>query len=155
MQSVRLLIPTTPDRVFSVLADGWAYASWVVGASHIRDVDEGFPAVGTKIHHSVGGWPAMVKDNSEVLEIEPDRLLVLKVKVWPLFAGIVRVQLEPDGSGTMATISEEFVDGPGKLLPEPLIAPVLNARNRESLKRLAARALNDNRYAAGGSLGQR
>lgn len=150
MQSVRLAIPVTPDRVFAVLADGWAYASWVVGASHIRDVDEGFPAVGTCIHHSVGGWPAMVKDVSEVLEIEPGRKLVLKVKVWPLFAGIVKVELEPDGDGgTLATMSEEFVDGPGKFLPEPLIAPVLNARNRESLKRLSDRAVNDNRYVSG------
>lgn len=148
MQSVQLTIPTTPDRVYAVLSDGWAYASWVVGASHIRDVDAGFPAVGTRIHHSVGGWPAMVQDVSEVLETEPDRKLVLKVRVWPLFAGVVKVELEPDGNGgTVATMSEEFVDGPGKLLPEPLIAPVLKARNRESLKRLADRAQRDDRYA--------
>ncbi|TQS42209.1 SRPBCC family protein [Cryptosporangium phraense] len=151
MQTVRLSIPAPPDRVFAVLTDGWAYASWVVGASHIRNVDDGFPAVGTRIHHSVGGWPAMVEDTSEVLEVEPDRLLVLKVKVWPLFGGIVRVELEPDGEGTMAVMSEEFVDGPGKFVPEPLIAPLLNARNRESLRRLADRAVNDDRYAAGGA----
>ena len=150
MQSVQLAIPAAPDRVFAVLSDGWAYASWVVGASHIRDVDEGFPTPGTRIHHSVGGWPAMVKDVSEVLEAEPNRKLVLKVKVWPLFAGIVKVELEPQGDGTLATMSEEFVDGPGKFLPEPLIGPLLNARNRESLARLSARAVHDDRYASNG-----
>ena len=153
MQSVRLTIPVVPDRVFAVLADGWAYASWVVGASHIRDVDAGFPAVGTRIHHSVGGWPLMVEDVSEVLEMETSRKLVLKVKVWPLFAGIVKVELEPHSGGTLATMSEEFVAGPGKLLPEPLIAPALNARNKESLHRLAARAVHDDRYASDGSQG--
>lgn len=154
MQTVRLTIPASPERVFAVLSDGWAYASWVVGASHIRDVDDGFPAPGTRIHHSVGGWPLMVKDVSEVLESEPNRKLVLKVKAWPLLGGIVKIELEPDGDGTIATMSEEFVDGPGKLLPEPLIAPVLNARNRESLKRLADRAVHDDRYTAGGPRGR-
>jgi len=149
MKTVRLTIPATPERIFAVLSDGWAYASWVVGASHIRDVDAGFPAVGTRIHHSVGGWPAMVKDVSEVLEMELNRKLVLKVKVWPLFAGIVKVELEPHGDGTVASMSEEFVDGPGKFLPEPLIAPLLKARNKESLHRLSARAVRDDRYAPG------
>src|SRR5689334_21437225 len=145
MQTVRLTIPASPERIFAVLSDGWAYASWVVGASHIRDVDAGFPAPGTRIHHSVGGWPAMVKDVSEVLEVEPNRKLVLKVKVWPLFAGIVKVELEPDGESTIASMSEEFVDGPGRCLPEPVIAPLLKARNKESLERLAARATKDDR----------
>jgi uncharacterized protein YndB with AHSA1/START domain len=154
MQTVRLTIPASPERVFAVLSDGWAYASWVVGASHIRDVDDGFPAPGTRIHHSVGGWPLMVKDVSEVLESESGRKLVLKVKAWPLFGGIVKIELEPDGDGTIASMSEEFVDGPGKLLPEPLIAPVLNARNRESLHRLADRAVHDDRYPTGGPRGQ-
>ncbi|MFB9321547.1 SRPBCC family protein [Cryptosporangium minutisporangium] len=149
---MRLTIPASPERVFAVLSDGWAYASWVVGASHIRDVDQGFPTPGTKIHHSVGGWPLMIKDESVVLECEPNQRIVLKVKVWPLFGGIVKVELEPHGDGgTLAAMSEELVDGPGKLLPEPLIAPALNARNRESLKRLADRAVHDGRYTMGGA----
>ena len=30
------------QAVWDVLADGWSYATWVVGASRVRDVDEGF-----------------------------------------------------------------------------------------------------------------
>ena len=142
MQTVHLSIPATPDRVYAVLADGWAYAGWVVGASHIRDVDEGWPAVGTRIHHSVGPWPLMIQDVSEVLEAEPDRRVVLKVKVWPAGEGVVRVELAPEGDGTRASMSEEFTAGPTSLLPEPLIAPALKARNRESLKRLSAIAVH-------------
>jgi uncharacterized protein YndB with AHSA1/START domain len=142
MQTVRLTIPTTPDRVFAVLADGWAYASWVVGAAHIRQVDDDWPALGSRIHHSVGSWPVMVKDVSQVLEVETDRRLALKVKAWPLGEGVVRVELTPNGSGTVATMSEEFTDGPGKLLPEAVIGPLLKARNLESLRRVSDIAVN-------------
>jgi uncharacterized protein YndB with AHSA1/START domain len=132
-----MTIPTTPDRVFAVLKDGWAYASWVVGATHIRDVDAEWPAQGSRIHHSVGAWPVMVSDVSEVLALEPDRRLELKVKLWPLGEGRVIVELTPDGDRTLATMREEFTDGPTRFLPEPAIAPLLKARNKESLRRLA------------------
>jgi uncharacterized protein YndB with AHSA1/START domain len=144
MQTVRLNIPTAPEKVFAVLADGWAFASWVVGASHIRDVDQGWPAVGTRIHHSIGPWPMMVQDVSEVLAVEPGRMLELKVKAWPLFEGVVRVEVTPNGEGTLTTMSEEFTDGPGRFVPESAIAPALRARNRESLRRLRDLAVNRN-----------
>lgn len=35
------------EAVWSVLADGWSYANWVVGAARVRDVDPGWPAQGT------------------------------------------------------------------------------------------------------------
>ncbi len=34
------------EAVWSVLADGWSYANWVVGAARVRDVDPGWPAQG-------------------------------------------------------------------------------------------------------------
>ena len=37
-----------PRHVFDVLANGWVYPSWVVGASRMRDVDEGWPRPGTR-----------------------------------------------------------------------------------------------------------
>jgi hypothetical protein len=123
--------------VFAVLADGWAYASWVVGASHIRDVDAEWPAPGSLIHHSVGVWPVVVSDVSEVISVEPGHRLELKVKAWPMGEGRVIVELAPDGDGTIATMREEFTDGPGKLVPEVAIGPILKARNNESLRRLA------------------
>ena len=35
------MMSCTPQDVFDVLSDGWSYATWVVGAARIRDVDEG------------------------------------------------------------------------------------------------------------------
>ena len=56
-----------PDAVWSVLADGWMYGMWVVGASRIREVDPNWPQPGSRIHHSVGLWPALINDHTEVL----------------------------------------------------------------------------------------
>src|SRR5690606_19207370 len=67
---VRRTIPAGPDRVFAVLADGWMYAAWVVGAAHVRDVDPQWPAVGARIHHSLGPWPLMMHDVTKVLNVE-------------------------------------------------------------------------------------
>ena len=71
MISVERLVKTTPQRVWDVLADGWLYPLWVVGASRMRDVDDAWPAVGSKLHHSVGAWPALLDDDTEVTESEP------------------------------------------------------------------------------------
>ena len=50
-------VAATPDEVWSVLADPWSYATWVVGTVKIRDADSTWPAVGSKLHHSFGVWP--------------------------------------------------------------------------------------------------
>jgi uncharacterized protein YndB with AHSA1/START domain len=57
MSTTTRTIHATPDAVFDVLADGWSYSQWVVGASRVRDVTDGWPAEGTHIHHSVGPGP--------------------------------------------------------------------------------------------------
>ena len=49
------------QRVWDVLADGWTYSGWVVGNSHVRGVDPGWPSVGTRIHHSAGAWPVQIE----------------------------------------------------------------------------------------------
>src|SRR5690242_18115313 len=76
------VIGTSPDRIFAVLADGWSYASWVVGAAHIRDVDRDWPAVGTRVHHRVGPWPLQINDQTVVRAVRPGRLLELAARAW-------------------------------------------------------------------------
>ena len=69
MSITKRVMATTPDRVWAVLADGWLYPLWVVGASRMREVDDGWPAVGTRLHHSVGAWPLLIDDDTEVLDV--------------------------------------------------------------------------------------
>src|ERR1700712_4181413 len=47
-------VRASTDAVWSVLADGWMYATWVVGASRIRAVEPQWPRQGARIHHSFG-----------------------------------------------------------------------------------------------------
>jgi len=76
-------VHATTDAVWSVLADGWMYATWVVGASRIRAVRPHWPQLGSRIHHSFGVWPALIDDHTEVLECDPGRELLLKARGWP------------------------------------------------------------------------
>jgi len=138
MSTIEMSVPATPAELFAVLSDGWMYAGWVVGASHIRDVDEHWPEVGARVHHTVGVWPFTVKDRTVVLAMEPDRMLELDARAWPVGRAHVRIELSPGGGGrTRIRMVENVAGGPGRLVPKPLTDPALDARNREALHRLA------------------
>jgi Polyketide cyclase / dehydrase and lipid transport len=130
-------VGTTPERIFAVLADGWSYASWVVGAAHIRDVDPGWPAAGTRIHHRVGPWPLQINDQTTVRAVEPGRALELDAQMWPLGAAFIRIRLEPlSPTTTRVHMAEALTSGIGRLLPDVVQAPLVRARNAEALRRL-------------------
>jgi uncharacterized protein YndB with AHSA1/START domain len=128
-----------PERVFGVLADGWLYGLWVVGASHIRDVDDEWPAVGSRIHHAFGVWPALVRDQTRVVESDPPRRLVLQARAWPAGSARIEVTAEPlpDG-GSRLCMNEYPISGLGARLDNPLSEKLLYRRNIESVARLAA-----------------
>lgn len=127
----------SPAEVWRVLADGWSYPSWVVGAARMRAVDAGWPAPGTRLHHSVGMWPVVTNDDTEVLASETERLLRLRAKAWPLGEATVEIRLAPEGDGTRIEMREDAADGPATLMPQPARQPLIAARNTESLRRLA------------------
>ena len=135
-------INASPEAVWEVLSDGWLYPLWVVGASRMRDVDPTWPQVGSRLHHSVGVWPGLVDDNTEVLAAEPGRALRLRAKGWPMGEAEVVIELEPAAGGTLVRMHEKAAKGPGALVPQPLLDPVLKWRNVESLRRLAYVAEN-------------
>jgi uncharacterized protein YndB with AHSA1/START domain len=142
MGIVTRIVATTPDRVFAILADGWTYSGWVVGCSHIRNVDPDFPAPGTRVHHSVGVWPATIEDTTAVVEVEVDKRLVLDARVWPVGKARVTFTLEQKGDETEVTMEEETTAGPGKVLQNKVTDPLLDKRNDESLSRLFAMAIH-------------
>jgi hypothetical protein len=127
----------TTEEVWAVLANGWAYAAWVVGASRIRSVDAAWPTVGSRIHHSVGSWPLLLNDETRVLRSEPSRRLVLQAQAWPFGEATVDLALEPRGVGSRVVMREDVTSGPGRLVPKPVRQLMLGPRNRESLRRLA------------------
>jgi uncharacterized protein YndB with AHSA1/START domain len=135
-------IRTVPDKVWAVLADGWLYPLWVVGASRMREVDHSWPQVGSKLHHSFGTWPVLIDDNTEVLECDPGRFLRLRARGWPMGEAEVAVTLSPSGSHTLVELQEEAVSGPGALTPKLVETPMIKWRNSEALRRLALIAEN-------------
>jgi uncharacterized protein YndB with AHSA1/START domain len=136
--SARLSVP--PARVYDVLADGWLFTGWVVGTSHIRAVDPRWPAAGSRIHHAFGAWPLVIRDTTLVEASEPAQHLVLLANGRPFGQARVDIRLAPDGDGTQVTMGETLVSGPGRALPKPVLDRLINARNQESLARLAALA---------------
>jgi hypothetical protein len=140
MATVSTLMKVEPTRVFEVLADGWQYTAWVVGASHVRAVEQSWPSVGARIHHSFGVWPLVLRDDTTVEVCEPSSRLVLLANGRPLGRARVELRLMKEPSGTRVTMEETVVDGPGQAVPKPVMDRLLVPRNRESLARLAALA---------------
>lgn len=136
MIEVARLVCAPPEDVWAVLADGWVYSGWVVGASRMRAVDTHWPAPGATLHHSIGGWPMLLDDTTTVLEASPGRELVLRARGWPVGAAEVRVQLSAHGVGTMVRMAEDVTSGIGVLVPEVTSAAALGrdrpAQHRES-----------------------
>lgn len=131
------LIDAPPQAVFDVLADGWLFPSWVVGASRIRDVEDAWPAVGSKIHHSFGVWPAVIDDTTSVVEWDAPRHARFVARGWPVGEAAVIIDVRPRGDGSIVRMEEFASRGPGRLVPAPLMALALNYRNTEALQRLA------------------
>jgi uncharacterized protein YndB with AHSA1/START domain len=137
MTQTERVIGATPEQVFAVLSDGWSFASWVVGAAHMRAVDETWPAVGSRLHHRVGPWPLNIDDRTTVTAMTPARLLELDASAWLLGAAHVRLSLEPvDGEGTRVVMGEWLTSPRASKVPAMLQRALLVPRNRESLSRL-------------------
>lgn len=136
-REVTRVVDAPSDKVWEMLADGWLYPLWVVGASRMREVDEQWPALGARLHHSVGSWPLLLDDSTSVLEVEPGRLLRLEARAWPTGSGEVLIELEPRGEQTLVRIREDARSGPARFVPQPVRQAGLVTRNTEALRRLA------------------
>lgn len=137
MITVERRTDAAPEAVWAVIADGWSYASWVVGASRIRAVSADWPDAGARIHHSVGAWPAVLDDETVVLDSAPGRMIRLRAKTNPLGEALVELELTPDGDGTRIEMREDATGGPLRLVPQAARQLLIVPRNREATMRLA------------------
>jgi uncharacterized protein YndB with AHSA1/START domain len=125
---------------FAVLIDPDTYPRWLIGAKEIRDVDADWPRPGSRFHHVVGAGPLQIPDHTEVLAIEPDRLLKLKVKARPFVSAEATFTIVGDADGERCVVSlqeEPTVRWAGNLV-RPVMDPSIHVRNHRSLLRLAA-----------------
>lgn len=128
------------QQVWDVIADGWTYSQWVVGNSRTRAVDPNWPQAGAAIRHSIGVWPLVINDQTEVESCDPPRELVLHAGLGPLGAARITLRLHEIPHGCRAEMIEVPVDGLVSLIPDRATLVAIYPRNRECLWRLAAMA---------------
>jgi uncharacterized protein YndB with AHSA1/START domain len=139
--TVRRVTKASRRRVWEVMADGWTYSQWVVGNSRMRAVSPDWPAVGSTIHHSVGVWPLLLDDETEVLESVPQERLVLLAKGRPFGKARITLRLsDVDGGGCRIEMAEVPVGMPMGWVPKRVALTAAIPRNRECTWRLAALA---------------
>ncbi len=136
-------MPVPPEAVWEVLADPASYGYWVVGSKAIRDAEPGWPAQGSKFHHTVGVGPLKVADHTEAVEVEPPRLLKLRAKGRPAGTATVTMRMipRPQAGGTVVRMTENPDSAFALLTLNPLTHVFTVARNAESLMRLEELAL--------------
>lgn len=127
----------SPRRVWDVLSDGWRYPGWVVGASRMRAVDPDWPEPGTRIHHSVGLWPFLIDDHTEVLAADPGRSLTLMARAKGFGRARIELDVRPSGVGSVIGMGENLASPPMSWLPQSLVELAALPRNRECIRRLA------------------
>lgn len=138
-------IDAPPERVWEVLANPECFDDWVVGAKDVRDADDTWPAVGSKLHHSSGVGPLTIDDETRVEASEPPQRLVLLAKLGAAGAFRVTLELRPTAGGTRLWMSEEPVAGLADHVPGTDSA--IHVRNDISLDRL--KGLAEGTRAAG------
>lgn len=131
-------IAASRTAVWDVLADGWTYTVWVVGTSHMRAVEAPWPAVGSRLFHAAGAWPAMTRDETEVTAVDPGRSIEMIARGRPFGEAAIAIELADDGTGCRVTLRENPCSPAAKRLHNRLSDAVLHRRNTESLARFAA-----------------
>jgi hypothetical protein len=79
-----------------------------------------------------------LSDTTEVVAADPERRLVLKARAWPVGEACIEITLEKQPDGTRVQLAEGTSRGPAYLLDNPIQRKILQARNVETLRRLAA-----------------
>ena len=132
----KIRVNANRDAVFAQLTDARSYAHWVVGCKEVRAVDGDWPSPGSAFHHRVGLGPLNVADRTEVIRIEPSRLLVLRARARPVGQARVTFELDDVEGGSEVVMREHPLDTPTRLIWNPLLDWLTSLRNVETLRRL-------------------
>jgi uncharacterized protein YndB with AHSA1/START domain len=136
MATVNAHIDASPHDVFQLLADGWTYPQWVVGTSHMRAVDASWPAIGAKLYHATGVWPAVVRDHTRVDDVIAGEKIVMTARGYPFGQAEIELTLSAEDGGTRVVMREEPTGRGAFLLRNPVVDAALGRRNVETLARL-------------------
>lgn len=138
MATVTTYVAVPPSQVYAVLSNGWYYSGWVVGTSHMKAVEEAWPAAGSRLFHASGVWPVTLSDETNVEEAVANERLVMTARGRPFGEARIEINLTAEGDGTRVTLTETPVRGPVSWFHNRAADAILHRRNTECLSRLAA-----------------
>jgi uncharacterized protein YndB with AHSA1/START domain len=115
MATNHIFCHASPETVYEVLADPRPYAYFVVGTRRIRRFDPHWPDPGARFHHSLGVGVTLIRDRTESTEVVEGRRIAMRTYMRPVALNDVVFDLEPQDGGTLITIEETAVGGPGAL----------------------------------------
>jgi uncharacterized protein YndB with AHSA1/START domain len=136
MAVLNVLIERSVEQVWSVLADGWSYSSWVVGTQKIREVDDNWPEEGSRLHYAVGISRLSVDDTTTVRIMEPRQRLELEARAGRAGTARISIQVLPWGEHAVVIIDEHPLRGPGARWHSLVVDGVLRFRNKQMLRNL-------------------
>src|SRR4051794_2670488 len=140
MARTTAVLKASPEAVWSVLSNPQAYGEWVVGSREIVRWDPHWPQRGARLQHRTGLPGLTLSDQTEVLDSEPGRRLLLRAKARPVGAANIELVVAEHPAGTEVTMIEDpAIPFPRLLFPAPLHL-LVRLRNREALRRLGALA---------------
>ncbi|NEB36201.1 SRPBCC family protein [Streptomyces sp. SID14515] len=131
------LIDRPPSAVWAVLDDERLYGRWVVGTSESRRDEGDWPDSGSSITYSVRFGPKRFTGRTVVRLVERPRTLELEAEAGPLGSARIALDIRPWGDGTLVTVDEHPLRGPGGTLHNTLVDAVIQIRHRTMLARLA------------------
>ncbi|HLI01476.1 MAG TPA: SRPBCC family protein [Acidimicrobiales bacterium] len=138
MASVSTVLDSPPERVWSLLEDPGILSVVIPGAHRIRRFDAHWPDVGTRVHHTIGVPPLLLRDSTVVLSAEAPRRLRLLGQARPFGTVEVEMRLTPHTGGTEFRVEEWAASGPISARPlRPATDLLLAARNKELCRRLS------------------
>ena|SRR5579875_731581 len=138
MAVLNVLVDRSPAQVWDVLSDGWAYADWVVGTQHIKDVDSRWPEQGSQIRYAVGAGRLTIEDVTTVRLVEPPHRLELEAYAGKMGSARISISLMPWGEDrTLVVLDEHPLTGPGEWWHTAAADVALRFRNRRMVRRLA------------------
>lgn len=129
-------LPVPVEAAWAVLADPHTYPRWLVGAVEVFDVDASWPEPGASFRHRVGlAGPVTTGDRTTVEAVDPPHRLDLEARARPFGRAHVEIEVRPRDGGCRVAVREGMLSPLTALTP--LAQPLITARNRESLRRLA------------------
>jgi uncharacterized protein YndB with AHSA1/START domain len=131
------LIRTSPQRVWSVLADGERYADWVVGTAESHPVSGQWPQVGAEIGYEVRFGPVRLTNQTVVRRCEEGAALELEARAGALGTARIAIELRPWGEHCLVIVDEHPLRGLGGTLHNAGVEALLQLRHRSMLVRLA------------------